>query len=315
MYSPTTRLLTILELLQARGEMTGKELAEILEVEERSIRRYILMLRDLGIPIDGERGRHGGYALQPGYRLPPMMFTAEELTAIMTGLMLTRASGLITGFATESATAKIERVLPPELHQRAQALQASLFLDKIQGRVRGVSNEWLSVVSLAVYECRSLEITYRSAEGIETSRVIDPYGLVLHANVYYVPGYCHLREAFRLFRLDRVRAISTIPQSFTRSISINPRDFVIHALSQLPGTFIFKVLVHAPLVVVQECVPVDAAILERVGEKTLMQCYSDDPQWMAQYLATLELPFTVLETEELRSALHELAQTLQTAIL
>jgi len=295
--------------------MSGKELAEILEVEERSIRRYILMLRDLGIPIDSERGRHGGYALQPGYRLPPMMFTADELTAIMTGLMLTRESGSTTGFATESATAKIERVLPPELHQRAKALQASLFLDKLQARVRGVPNEWLGTVSLAVYECKCLEITYRSAEGVEISRIIDPYGLVLHANAYYVPGYCHLRGAFRLFRLDRIRAISMLPQSFIRSILIDPRDYVIHTLSQLPGTFTFKVLLHAPQVIVQEYVSVDTAILESIGDKTLMQCYSDNPQWMAQHPATLEFPFTVLETDELRSALHNLAQTLQTAIL
>jgi predicted DNA-binding transcriptional regulator YafY len=315
MYSPTTRLLTILELLQSRGEMTGKEMAEILEVEERSIRRYILMLRDLGIPVDGERGRHGGYALQPGYRLPPMMFTADELTAVMTGLMLTRELGSTTGSATESATARIERVLPPELRQRAQALQTSLSLGSVRSRVRQVPNEWLMTVSLAVYECRSLEIAYRSAEGIVTNRVIDPYGLVLHASAYYIPGYCHLREALRLFRLDRVQAISTPPQSFTRLTSIDPRDFVIQAISQMPGTFAFKVLVHAPLIVVQEYVSADTAILENMGEKTLMQCYSDNPQWMAQYLATLEFPFKVLDTDELKSALYNLAHTLQTAIL
>src|SRR5688572_130704 len=114
MYNPTLRLLTILEILQSRGEVSGQELAQILEVEERSIRRYIMMLRDIGIPIEGERGRHGGYSLRPGFRLPPMMFNADEITAVMMGLMLMRELGSASSLAVESAAAKIERVLPFE---------------------------------------------------------------------------------------------------------------------------------------------------------------------------------------------------------
>ncbi len=95
MYHPTTRLLTILELLQSRGEMSGEELAEVLEVEKRSIRRYIMMLRDMGIPVDGERGRHGGYALRPGFRLPPMMFNADEITAVMIGAKMNRNTAAV----------------------------------------------------------------------------------------------------------------------------------------------------------------------------------------------------------------------------
>ena len=78
MYNPTMRLLTILELLQSRSEVSGQELAQKLEVEERSIRRYIMMLRDLGIPIEGERGRHGGYSLQPGFRLLPLLYSTGQ---------------------------------------------------------------------------------------------------------------------------------------------------------------------------------------------------------------------------------------------
>lgn len=80
MYNPTTRLLSVLELLQSREQVSAQELARVLEVEERSVRRYITMLRDIGIPIDSERGRYGGYSLRPGFRLPPLMFNRMRLS-------------------------------------------------------------------------------------------------------------------------------------------------------------------------------------------------------------------------------------------
>ena len=70
-YRPTTRLLSMLELLQARGRMGGPELARRLEVGERTVRRYVAMLQEMGVPVEAERGRYGAYALRPGFRLPP----------------------------------------------------------------------------------------------------------------------------------------------------------------------------------------------------------------------------------------------------
>ena len=87
MYHPTTRLLTILELLQTHPYLSGDELARRLEVEVRSVRRYILMLQEMGIPVEGTRGPGGGYRLRPGYKLPPLLFTEEEATAMVLGLL------------------------------------------------------------------------------------------------------------------------------------------------------------------------------------------------------------------------------------
>ena len=96
MYHPTIRVLTVLELLQARGRLTGPELAERLEVDLRTVRRYVTMLQDLGIPVEAERGRHGGYRLRPGFRLPPLLFTDDEALAIMLGLLAARRLGAET---------------------------------------------------------------------------------------------------------------------------------------------------------------------------------------------------------------------------
>ena len=90
MYHPTTRVLAVLALLQTHGRLTGADLAQRLEVNIRTLRRYIVMLQDLGIPIETERGRNGAYVLSAGFKLPPMMFTNEEALALTVGLLSAR---------------------------------------------------------------------------------------------------------------------------------------------------------------------------------------------------------------------------------
>src|SRR4051812_46273377 len=115
-YRPTTRLLSMLELLQARGRIGGPELARRLEVSERTVRRYAAMLQEMGVPVKGERGRYGAYFLRPGYRLPPMMFTDEEALGLTLGLLAARGLGLSGAApAVEGALAKLERVMPEAL--------------------------------------------------------------------------------------------------------------------------------------------------------------------------------------------------------
>src|SRR5436305_10426832 len=130
MYFPTTRVLTILELLQSHYRLSGPELAERLEVNTRTVRRYITMLQDLGIPVEAERGRLGSYRLRPGFKLPPLMFTEDEALSLTLGLLAARRLGLTSATpSVEGALAKIERVLPLTLRQRVQAIQETLILD------------------------------------------------------------------------------------------------------------------------------------------------------------------------------------------
>jgi predicted DNA-binding transcriptional regulator YafY len=128
---PTTRILALLELLQAHHRLTGVDLARRLGVDQRTVRRYATRLVDLGIPVEAERGRYGGYRLRPGYKLPPLMFTDDEATAVVLGLLAARAAGIATstsgatttsGSATESALAKISRVLPDALRDQVAAV-------------------------------------------------------------------------------------------------------------------------------------------------------------------------------------------------
>src|SRR5215475_4352574 len=123
MYHPTTRVLAVLALLQSHGRMTGADMARRLEVNIRTLRRYITMLQDVGIPIIAERGRNGSYELTAGYKLPPMMFTNDEALALSVGLLTARQLGLAeTIQAIQSAQAKLEQVMPVALKNQMRAL-------------------------------------------------------------------------------------------------------------------------------------------------------------------------------------------------
>jgi predicted DNA-binding transcriptional regulator YafY len=314
MYNPTTRLLTILELLQSRGEMTGQEIAQVLEVEERSVRRYIMLLRDIGIPVEGERGRYGGYRLRPSYRMPPLMFNAEEINVVVLGLMLLREFGYGSQAAVESTQAKIERVLPEELRQRTDAIRQSLLLSHVQLGTYNISNEQITVFSLAIHERQCLQIQYVSGDGDVTERMIAPYGLVLHSRTWYVPAYCYLRGEPRLFRLDRIRSATPVNQRFEMPADFDATAFMLAQLAQMRGMYKFEVMIHAPIEIVREEIPPHIAALEAVGAETLMQCYSDDPHWFAIYLTRIDMPFTVRGPDELREAVRVLAERLLESI-
>src|SRR5258706_10044371 len=127
MYFPTTRVLTILELLQSRQQLSGPELAERLEVNTRTVRRYITMLQDLGIPVEAERGRYGAYRLRPGYKLPPLIFTEDESLALTLSLLMAREHGLATTTpAFEGVLAKVMRVLPESTRTHIQAVEQTV---------------------------------------------------------------------------------------------------------------------------------------------------------------------------------------------
>src|SRR5262245_53103920 len=215
MYSPTTRLLTVLEVLQSKSAVSGPELAKKLEVKVRSVRRYITMLRDMGIPVESEPGRYGNYYLRPGFRLPPLMFSNDEIMAVSLGLMLARKAAATQNSGVESATAKIERVLPLELRHQVWALQDTLVFN-LDTRDSPPSNAIVTAVTLAAHERKSLAIDYESYSHEMTQRVIDPYGIAVHTGIWYVASYCHLRQDLRTFRLDRIHDAQITDESFER---------------------------------------------------------------------------------------------------
>jgi predicted DNA-binding transcriptional regulator YafY len=306
MYYPTTRVLTVLEMLQARESITGPELAERLDVDVRSIRRYITMLRDMGIPVETERGRYGSYALQPGARLPPLMFTETEIMAIVLGLMAARSLGMAGALGIENAQTKIARVLPVELRQRVWALQGALTLN-LDARADQPDPATIAALSLAVYDRRQVWIRYGSMQGEQTARAIDPYGLVYHGGLWYAPAFCHLRGDMRLFRLDRVLESDLTGEVFERPEAFDALQFVLQSIAALPWGHVVRVRLQADLEQARAVIPVDMGTLETIDGEVLLTSHIESLSFMARWLVRLGIPFRVLEPDALRDELRRLA--------
>ncbi len=313
MYHPTTRVLAVLELLQTHGRMTGAEIAKRLEVDVRTARRYIEMLQDLGIPVVAERGRNGAYALGQGYKLPPMMFTDDEATALTLGLIAARQLGLADAApAVESALAKVERVMPGTLRSRVRSLSGAIALDLRQADAipRGPT---MLTLSQAVQARQQVHMSYQSARDEITARRFNPYGLAFRDARWYVSGYCHLRRGLRSFRLDRVMDVQLRDAHFERPGDFDVLAHLADSMKQLPRKHAVEVLIRAPLHMVQLQLPRDAFFLEPSSDDSdavLMRGRSDDLDWLAQHLARLSFPFEIREPDALREALRTHARRL-----
>ncbi|HEY6407051.1 MAG TPA: YafY family protein [Ktedonobacteraceae bacterium] len=311
MYHPTTRVLTVLELLQAHRQMSGPRLAERLEVDVRSIRRYITMLQDLGIPIETERGRYGAYRLMRGFKLPPLMFTEDEALALTLGLLAARRLGMaMAAPAVEGALAKIDRVLPEALRERVQAVQETLVLDSIpsEGYRSSPDSSVVLTLSIATQQEKRVWMRYHSGQAEETRRTVDPYGLIFHAGLWYAVGYCHLRQDLRTFRLDRVLQAEPLEETFTRPPNFNGLDYLRRSIAGMPGTWKVQVLLEMPLEEAERQVPPTMAMLEQVQGGVVMSCYTQELSWMAHFLVNLRCPLIVREPPELHGALRALAK-------
>ncbi len=312
MYFPATRVLTILEMLQARQHLSGPELAARLEVNTRTVRRYITMLQDLGFPIEAERGRHGFYRLRAGFKLPPLMFSEEEALALTLGLLAARRLGLtVTASAVEGALAKIERVLPPLLQDRVRAVQETLSLTFPPANTNPTSEMLLTLCSAAQQEQR-VHLRYADWQGAESAREVDIYGLVYRGGYWYSVGYCHLRLGLRVFRLDRIGAVEMRDETFTRPQDFDCVEYVMHSLATTPATWPVEILLETTLAEAQHWISPAVAMLEETAQGVMMRCSVGNLTWLAtDLLIHLECSFVVLNPPELRDTLRTLATKLE----
>ncbi len=307
MYFPATRVLTILEMLQSRQKLSGPELAARLEVNTRTVRRYITMLQDLGFPIEAERGRYGSYSLRPGFKLPPLMFTEEEALTLTLGLLAARRLGLTAAApSVEGALAKIERVLTPTLQERVKAVQNTLSLSFPPIHPPPSSNILLTLC-IAAQEEKRVHLSYQSWQGELSERDVDIYGLVYRGGYWYSAGYCHLRKELRVFRLDRIGTAEILTETFTRPSEFDCVEYVMHSLANTPATWPIKILLETTLEEAQQVIPPSVALLEESSQGVIMRCSFGNLNSLAHFLIHLDWSFIVLNPPELREELHKVA--------
>jgi predicted DNA-binding transcriptional regulator YafY len=310
---PTTRLLSMLELLQTRGRIGGPELARRLEVGERTVRRYAATLQEIGVPVEGERGRYGAYSLKRGYKMPPMMFTDEEALGLALGLLAARTLGLVgVAPAVEGALAKLERVMPEVLRGRVQNLQETVSIAIARPTIPADS-ETLLTLAAAVGERRRVRLRYRSGWAGESERVVDLYGVMQREGYWYAAGHCHLRGSMRLFRLDRVLEAEKLDDTFARPAGLDSPGAVLSAVASTPGDeWLVEVLLETSAEDARWQLPSVGLALEQAEGGTLLRCSTWSLDWIARVLAGLDCSFIVRRPEELREALERRAEKIAT---
>lgn len=193
------RLFQIVQYLRGGRLITAAQLAERLEVSERTIYRDIADLQSTGVPVDGEAGV--GYVMREGFDLPPLMFTNDEITALVAGARLIRAwGGMEMARAAEEALVKIDAVLPDAVRNRAQTVG----IHAIAPEMTDVLKARLDRVDRAISTRLPLEIVYTREDGAGSERVVRPLSLWFWGKVWTLIAWCELREDFRMFRLDRI---------------------------------------------------------------------------------------------------------------
>lgn len=307
---PTTRVLALLDLLETHDRLSGPEISRRLGVGERTVRRYMTLLQELGIPVESERGRYGSYRLRPGYKLPPLMFSEDEALALVLGLLVVRQSGLAGTVAdTEGALRKVERVMPDRLRARVRAVQETVVLAG-ETRDTGPSGTIIGVLSEAAHRRQRVQLRYRSAQGAETTRTVDLYGVVCREGVWYAVGHDHLRSNLRTFRVDRVLTARVRDETFTPPADFDALVYVEHAVATTPGALTTEILLETTLDEARQLIPAVAATLEETPRGVLVRGQIQDARELARVahiLTGLGCPLIVLQPIELRHELRKLA--------
>lgn len=308
MYSPTARVLTVLELLQAHAALSGPELARRLEVSPRTIRRYIVKLQDMGIPIEAEHGPQGAYRLQRGFKLPPLMFSNHEAVALTLGLMAIRDLQLpVAPSAVAGSLAKIERVLPLPVLQQVQALQdAIVFYSRRQPDP--IPSHWVTQLSQAAQQHQQVQLRYQNPQGVMSERHYAPYGLVMHEGYWYTAGWCQLRQDIRIFRLDRIQALSPTAEAFVPPKDFDVLQYILQGLNSGPETEGVEVWIEARQEQVQAVLWRCPGELQATPEGVIYRRRSYHLEAVALFLLSLDWPFTVKHPQALRQLLQDKAQ-------
>ncbi len=304
----SSRLLTLLSLLQTRRDWPGTELADRLEVSRRTIRRDVERLRGLGYPVESLTGPAGGYRLAAGTAMPPLLLDDEEAIAIAVGLR-TAARASVTGIEETSVRAlvKLEQVLPSHLRRRVQALGATTMSLPAGGPT--VDPQCLTILAGGCRDHECVRFLYSARDGTTGRRDVEPHALVNRGRRWYLVCWDRARDDWRTFRVDRIgEPVATGPRFAPRELpAADPAAFVEQRLVSLPTRYEARLTLQAPAAEIRTAwgtvTPIDDATCEyRTGD--------DDLAWLALRVAMLGVEFEVHEPPELKDALHRLSARL-----
>jgi predicted DNA-binding transcriptional regulator YafY len=308
MYDPIMRVLTVLEILQARDRVTGAELAERLEVDLRTVQRYIVRLKDLHIPISSSPGVGGAYRLRPGFRLPPLLLTNEEAFALSLGLQSLRQIGL-SAFApaTESALAKLGRVLPDSLRESVRTVEDVVAIEPGPWVV-STSVESLIRAASAIRTSKRIRFSYQSHDATASRRQIEPYAVMHTDGRWYLIGHCILRKALRTFRLDRIADLQVSATSFRRPDNFDARRYLHERMPFIQSDYQIDVWIDMPIEEAERTFAPWRVATEEQDGGTRLRCGRDRLEMFAAMLLSMGRRIVVHSPAEMRETFRRLAR-------
>lgn len=313
---PTGRALQLLSLLQTHRTWRGSELAARLEVTERTVRRDVDRLRELGYPVDAAPGAYGGYRLAAGAHLPPLVLNDEEAVAVVVGLR-SAAGAAIGGIEDTSlqALAKIEQLLPDRLRRRVSALDSSVTAMRRSPRdTEVIDPDALAVLAVACRDHEEVRFDYRRRDGEDSRRLVEPHQMVTAGRRWYLVAWDLRRDDWRTFRLDRLRDAARAGRRFTaRNIPGGAADFVASSLSSIPREAEALVAVGAPYPQVEDVLRwTEHSLVETEPDTCVVRLRTENLDWLILTIAHIALtaPTTVIEPTDAADAVGLLAEHL-----
>jgi predicted DNA-binding transcriptional regulator YafY len=311
----SSRLLELLALLQARRDWPGAELADRLEVSDRTVRRDVERLRRLGYPVESLTGPAGGYTLRAGTAMPPLLLDEGEAIAIAVGLR-TAARASVAGIEETSirALVKLEQVLPAHLRRRVGALGSATIAAPGAGPM--VDAQHLTMIAAACRDAECLRFAYTSRDGAETRREVEPHSLVNRGRRWYLVAWDRRREDWRTFRVDRLARPAAI------GVRFDPRElptkdaaaYVERSISEIPSRYEARVTVHASAEEMSRRLPSYWGRFEPIDtERCEFRARDDDLGWLAMRIGMLGVDAEVHEPPELIEHIRLLAERLLAA--
>jgi predicted DNA-binding transcriptional regulator YafY len=309
---PTSRALLALELLQSRPGITADRLADKLGVSERAARRYVAVLREAGIPIESARGPYGGYRVGRGLRLPPLMFTSVEALGLVMAVLDGHHDAGDPTDPVGSALGKIVRALPDPVAAQAEAVRRSTAPAPDRAAARPDPGTTSALVQ-ACSDRRRVRLGYRSEAGSEWVTEVDPWAVVVRHGRWYLLCHSHTANARRAYRIDRVRTVEALEQTFTPPTDLDPVAQLEDHLA-IGWEYAVEVVIEAPLDAVAPRLPRALGRLESVeAGSTRLVGSTSNPTWYAEQLAAIPVPYRIVACEELRDAARAVGQRLLAA--
>jgi predicted DNA-binding transcriptional regulator YafY len=310
--SPTARALLALELVQAGPGITADRLADKLGVSARAARRYVGILREAGIPIESVRGPHGGYRVGRGLRLPPLMFSSAEALGLVMAVLDGHHDASDPSDPVGSALGKIVRALPERVAAQAEAVRRTTAPAPDRAAARPDPATAAALVQACSDHLR-VRLGYRSEAGSQWEAEVDPWAVVVRHGRWYLLCRSRAADAMRAYRIDRVRTVEVLAETFGSPADLDPVAMLEEHLA-VGWEYAAEVVIDAPLEAVARCVPPPLGRLEPLDAQTCRLVGStSNPMWYAERLAAIPAPYRIVEGPEVRWAARVLGQRLVAA--